>query len=121
MNESFLLGTFEINAVVARLPSPVLKLSYLALLKIVPVSTGKTIFPSLVVVVFVVQSLNHVWLLVTPRTASRWASLSFTVSWSLPIHVQVDVHRVDDSIHLILSLTPSPPALSICQHQGLFK
>ena len=65
MNESFLLGTFEINAVVARLPSPVLKLSDLALLKIVPVSTGKTIFPSLVVVVFVAMS--------GPTLASPWA------------------------------------------------
>ena len=71
MNESFLLGIFEINAVVVRLPYPVLKLSDLALLKIVPVSTGKTIFPCLVVVFFVVQSLNHVWLFVTPRTAAR--------------------------------------------------
>ena len=30
----------------------------------------------------VVQSLNHVWLFVTPCTATRQASLSFTTSWS---------------------------------------
>ena len=51
MNESFFLGTFKVSAVVVHLPSPVLKLSDLALLKIVPVSTGKAIFPSLMVVV----------------------------------------------------------------------
>lgn len=53
MNESFFLGTFKVSAVVVHLPSPVLKLSDLALLKIVPVLTGKAIFPSLVVVVSV--------------------------------------------------------------------
>ena len=51
MNESFFSGTFKVSAVVVHLPSPVLKLSDLALLKIVPVSTGKAIFPSLMVVV----------------------------------------------------------------------
>ena len=30
----------------------------------------------------VVQSLNHVWLFVTPCTATCQASLSFTISWS---------------------------------------
>ena len=32
----------------------------------------------------VVQSLSHVQLFVTPWTAARQASLSFTISWSLP-------------------------------------
>ena len=32
--------------------------------------------------VVVVQSLSRVWLLVTPWTATRQASLSFTISWS---------------------------------------
>jgi len=36
-------------------------------------------FPGAVVVV---QSLSRVWLLVTPRTATCQASLSFTISWS---------------------------------------
>ena len=31
----------------------------------------------------VVQSLSHVWLFVTPWTAARQASLSFTINWSL--------------------------------------
>ena len=33
--------------------------------------------------VVVVQSLSHVWLFVTPWTATHQASLSFTISWSL--------------------------------------
>ena len=32
---------------------------------------------------FIVQSLSHVQLFLTPRTAAYQASLSFTVSWSL--------------------------------------
>ena len=32
----------------------------------------------------VVQSLSHVQLFATPWTAAQQASLSFTVSWSLP-------------------------------------
>ena len=35
-------------------------------------------------VVVVVQSLSHVHLFATPWTAARQASLSFTISWSLP-------------------------------------
>ena len=31
----------------------------------------------------VFQSLSHFWLLVTPWTAARQASLSFTISWSM--------------------------------------
>ena len=32
---------------------------------------------------FVIQSLSHVQLFVTPQTAARQASLSITISWSL--------------------------------------
>ena len=32
----------------------------------------------------VVQLLSHVWIFATPCTAARQASLSFTISWSLP-------------------------------------
>ena len=51
-------------------------------------------------------------------TAERQASLSITNSRSLLRHV----HRVSDAIqpsHALLS--PSPPALNLSQHQGLFK
>ena len=48
----------------------------------------------------VVQSLNHVQLFVTPWTASRQASLSFTISWSLLKLMSID--SVMPSNHLIL-------------------
>ena len=44
-------------------------------------NSGASLTDSLLV--FVVQSLSHVWLTVTPRTAARQASLSFTISQSL--------------------------------------
>ena len=67
-----------------------------------------------------VQSLSRVWLLATP-----WTLCSMT---GLPVHhqtlefTQTQVHQVSDAIqpsHPLLS--PSPPALNLSQHQGLFK
>ena len=49
---------------------------------------------------FVVQSLNHVWLFVTPRTAACQASLSFTISQVLLRLVSTET--VMPSNHLIL-------------------
>jgi len=49
---------------------------------------------------FVVQSLNHVWLFVTPRTAARQASLSFTISQSLLKLMSIE--SMMPSNHLIL-------------------
>ena len=37
----------------------------------------------------VVQSLSHVWLFATPRTAVCQASLSFAISQSLLKHIQI--------------------------------
>ena len=57
-------------------------------------------------------------LFVTPWTTARQASLSITNSKFTQIHV----HQVGDAIqpsHPLLS--PSPPALNLSQHQGLFK
>ena len=65
-----------------------------------------------------VQSLSHVLLFVTPWTAARQASLSITNSLSLPKPMSIE--WVMPSNHLIL-LSPSPPALNLSQHQGLFK
>ena len=48
----------------------------------------------------VVQSLSHVWLFATPRTAACQASLSITISLSLPILVSTE--SVMPSSHLIL-------------------
>ena len=60
----------------------------------------------------------------TPWTAARQASLSITklLESTQPMHWVTHVHCVDDAIqpsHPLLS--PSPPALNLSQHQGLFK
>ena len=64
-----------------------------------------------------VQLLGHVWLFVTPWTAVGQASLSITNSWSFLKLMSFEL--VMPSNHLILS-PPSPPALNLSQHQGLF-
>ena len=67
-----------------------------------------------------VQSLSHVWLFATPWAAAHQASLP--IHHQLPESTQTHVHWVGDSIqssHPLLS--PSPPALNLSQHQGLFK
>ena len=62
-----------------------------------------------------VQWLSCVWLFATPWTVARQASLSITNSWT-------HVHWVSDAIQLShLLSSPSPPALNLSQHQGLFK
>ena len=53
-----------------------------------------------VLVVNVVQSLSHVQLFATPRTAACQASLSFTISWSLLKLTSIE--SVMPSNHLIL-------------------
>ena len=68
--------------------------------------------------VTVVQSLGSVQLFATPWTAAHQAPLSFTVSWSLLKFMSIE--SVTLSNHRIL-LSPSPPALSLSQHQGLFQ
>ena len=65
-----------------------------------------------------VQSLSHVRLFVTPWTAICQASLPITNSWSLPKLLSIEL--VMPSNHFILP-SPSPPALNLSQHQGLFK
>ena len=59
-----------------------------------------------------VQSLSSVWLFATPWTAARQASLSITNSWS-----SLKLMSIQPS-HPLSS--PSPPAFSLSQHQGLF-
>ena len=68
--------------------------------------------------VFVVQLPNHVWLFATPWTATRQASLSFTISWSLLRLTSME--SVMPSNHHILCCSLLP-ALSLSQHQGLFQ
>ena len=57
-------------------------------------------------------------LFATPWTAARQASLSITNSQSPPKPMSIE--SVMPSNHLILS-SPSPPALNLSQHQGLFR
>ena len=57
-----------------------------------------------------VQSLSCVWLFVTPWTAARQASLSFTISWSL-------LKFISESVILSYPLPPSSPfAINHSQH-----
>ena len=66
-----------------------------------------------------VQSLSRVQLFATPWTAAHQASLSTTNSQS---SIQTHVHRASDAIQPSHPLSsPSPPALNLSQHQGLFK
>ena len=66
----------------------------------------------------VVQPLSHVQLSVTPWPAAHQAPLPFTISWSLLKFLSTE--SVMPSNHLILC-HPSPPALRVSQHQGLFQ
>ena len=50
--------------------------------------------------IVVVQSLSHIWLFVTPWTAARQASLSFTISWSFLKLMSIE--SVIPSNHFIL-------------------
>ena len=66
-----------------------------------------------------VQLLSRVWLFVTPWTAAPQASLSIT---KLPEPTQTHVHWVGDAIQPSHPLSsPSLPAFSLSQHQGLFQ
>ena len=75
-------------------------------------------FQSWCSVSLVVQSLSRVQLFATPWTTARQASLSITNSWSLPKLISIDLMM--PSTPFILS-SPSPPALNLSQHQGLFR
>ena len=68
--------------------------------------------------IFVVQSLHHVRLFVTPMDCS---TPGFPVLHYLLEFAQTHVHGVNDAIqpsHPVLPL--SPPALNLSQHQHLF-
>ena len=70
-------------------------------------------------VVVAVQLLSCVWFFVTSWTAAHQVSLSITISWSLFKFISIE--SVMLSNHLILLLSPSPFALILSQHQGLFQ
>ena len=60
-------------------------------------------------VIFVVQSLSHVLLFVTPWTAARQASLSFTIFWSL-----LNSYPLNQWCHPTISFSVIP--FSSCPH-----
>ena len=66
-----------------------------------------------------VQSLSRVRLFATPWTTARQASLSITNSCSPSKPMSIE--SVMPSNYLILCCPPSPPALNLSQHQGLFR
>ena len=67
----------------------------------------------------VVQLLSYIQLFVTPWNAARQASLSITNSWSMLKLMSIDVIDAIQPSDLLSS--PSPPALNLSQHQGLFQ
>jgi len=69
--------------------------------------------------VAVVQSLNHVPFFATPWTAARQASLSFTISQNLLRLMSIKLEML--YLTILFSVTSSPFASSLCQHQGLFQ
>ena len=65
-----------------------------------------------------VQSLSCVRVFATPWITAHQASLAITSFWSFQTHV----HWVSDAIQPSNPLSsPSPPALNLSQHQGLFQ
>ena len=66
-----------------------------------------------------IQSLSHVWLFATPWKCSTPGLL---VHHQLLESTQTHVHWIGDAIQPSHPLSsPSPPALNLSQHQGLFK
>ena len=67
----------------------------------------------------VVQLVSYVWLFAVPWTEAHQAFLSSAISRSLLRLMSIE--SVMPSNHLILCRPPSPPALNLSQHQGLFQ
>ena len=73
-----------------------------------------------IVPVIAVQSLSRVQLFATPWTAACQAPLSFSISQSLLRFMSIE-SGMSDALQPSHSLSPpSPPALNLSQHQGLF-
>ena len=70
-----------------------------------------------------VQLLSCVWLFATTRTAAH-QGLSITNSWNLLKLMSIELVMPSNHLLLLLQpsmLSPSPPALNLSQHQGLFQ
>ena len=71
--------------------------------------------------VAVVHSLSCVWLFETPWTIAHQAPLSSTVSQSLLNLMTVESVMLSNHLTISPSATPSPFAINLPQHQGLFQ
>ena len=78
---------------------------------------GRDVLKSSLQKISSVQSLSHIRLFVTPWTAAHQASLSITNPWSLLKLMPIE--SVMPSNHPLSS--PSPPALNLSQHHGLYQ
>ena len=67
----------------------------------------------------VIQSLTHVQLFAIPWTAVSQTSLSFTISQSLLRFISIELVISIQPSHPLVP--PSPPALNLSQHPGLFQ
>ena len=74
--------------------------------------------PWSIVVVVVVQWINHDLLFVTPWTALHQTSLSLTISRSLPKFISIESVMLSNQHPLPPS---SPFAFTLSQNQGLFR
>ena len=78
------------------------------------------VFHSFSMYIFVViQSLTHVQLFAIPWTAVSQTSLSFTISQSLLRFISIELVISIQPSHPLVP--PSPPALNLSQHPGLFQ
>ena len=93
-------------------------LPYLLIFWIIHLYVHRIILIFIYTTIVIVQSLSRVLFFATPWTAAGQASLSFTISRGLLKFMSIEF--VMPSNHLILS-SPSLPALSLSQHQGLFQ
>ena len=67
----------------------------------------------------VVQSLNHVRLLVTPWTAAYQSLLPFIISWSLLKFISIELVMLSNQSQPLLP--HSSPAFNLLQYQSLFQ
>ena len=70
----------------------------------------------------VVQSLSHVWLFATSWTAARLASLSLTLSWSLPKFMSIESVMPSNHIifsHLLLLLPSILPSIRVFSSESV--
>ena len=83
---------------------------------------GRQTYQQFIVVAFS-ESLSQVWLFVTPWTAAHQASLSLTLSWSLPKFMSIELVLLPNHLilcHTLLFCFRSFPALGSFPRSQLF-